>query len=139
MGETIKQIQENIGNRKIEFRAWNKCSQTMANDPAQQEGASECVYLSDFFFNDELIMMQFTGLLDKNGTKIFEGDVVKDIRAFPTNFSHSLGDSQSGAINYNTKLGGLFVNTDYFQGCDCKNFEIIGNVFENPELLNLPE
>lgn len=66
---------------------------------------------------------QFTGLLDKNGKKIFEGDVIEE-----------------GVVYFDDEYLGFFVKGDFVEGehkplYDIPLPEIIGNVTENPELL----
>ena len=110
-----------IKARKIEFRAWNVHYEKMYNWGNVGKGV---------FDNDDYVIMQFTGLTDKNGVKIFEGDVVK----VPTEWN-----SLIGVVEYNDYLAsfnawlqnrkeGCFLITD-------EDIEVIGNIFENPELI----
>lgn len=85
--------------------------------------------------DDCRVLMQFTGLKDKNRTEIFEGDVVRYID------KHSLMDSGIYKIGFNmgsfiiddSPLIELFVHED-LHGWDV-NIEVIGNIYNNPELL----
>ena len=66
---------------------------------------------------------QFTGLLDKNGKKIFEGDIIEE-----------------GVVYFDDEYLGFFVKGDFVEGehkplYDIPLPEIIGNVTDNPELL----
>ncbi len=77
----------------------------------------------------ELILMQSTGLRDKNGNEIFEGDILSS-ESYPV----------KGAVEYRAKLG-MWVNClkeySYYEylGNVASDREIIGNIHENPELL----
>ena len=75
---------------------------------------------------------QYTGLTDKNGTKIFEGDIVKTDKFSEPNKQYIIKyDLQFGAFICQDKYNMYFVT---FDG-DSDQFEIIGNIHDNPELL----
>lgn len=104
--------------RDIRFRAWEPALKQMSYDPDFSGFHGLLVLEADW------IPMQFTGLLDKNGKDIYEGDVLKykdevlkPIVAKPTGF----------------------IGLDMFSELTdpgMKHTEIIGNIYENPELLN---
>ena len=84
--------------------------------------------------SDKVILMQSTGILDKNSQEIFEGDVVRQVRTQPTTENETI----TGVV---TMLEGAWLIMN-----DCEQLasylwsetdenEIIGNVYENPELL----
>ena len=83
---------------------------------------------------------QFTGLLDKNGKKIFEGDVVKFNNH---NWKEEVyiatvvwGKKSHGySLKVDTKLYNKWGRIKYYSLPCSKNIEIIGNITENPELL----
>ena len=82
---------------------------------------------------DEIVIMQTTGLLDKNGKEIFEGDI--------------LGTKDgllNGVVEYRSDLGmwtnSLIRYNNFERLCTVANSrEIIGNIHENPEFLEVKE
>ena len=75
---------------------------------------------------------QYTGLTDKNGNKIFEGDIVKTDKFSEPNKQYVIKyDLQFGAFIGQDKYNAYFVT---FDG-DSDQFEIISNIHDNPELL----
>ena len=92
---------------------------------------------------EDVILMQSTGLKDKNGKEIFEGDVVSRNSGMPSvvEFGKWIYEEDFG---YKIKNIGFYLNSSYdddefFQAMDYedirKNYEVIGNIYENPELL----
>ena len=86
------------------------------------------------FYGDELILMQYTGLKDKNGKEIYEGDILK------------LGNTSSFVIwsldgwRFNSYMERGNLNLYLYVDKTTKEIaEIIGNVHENPELLVVKE
>ncbi|CUL63530.1 hypothetical protein AV559_04750 [Listeria monocytogenes] len=78
---------------------------------------------------------QYTGLKDKNGKKIFEGDIVNC-----KFFDRMVGDI-AGVINFIDCVWAVsdFKNKRLYQLIDVDNIEVIGNIYENPELMEVAE
>ena len=90
-----------------------------------------CGYSFDFYLEDEnATIMQSTGLVDKNGKEIFEGDIVrmaKDVYSEPTYYE--VARHRGGAYRLESKQHGCEL---WLRHTDC---EVVGNVYENREFL----
>lgn len=116
--------------REIKFRAWNKANKVMHLD---LDPTSSPQYTSLNLYLDRIqtacVVMQYTGLKDKNGKEIYEGDLVFD----------EDGEYSKTCIiewsNDNAKFFGISVFDDEVYDMDEICGEVIGNIYENPELL----
>ena len=116
---------------RFKFRAWDKQDKIMY-DWEEISIEKEQVFIRDgdlYKTFEQIELMQFTVFLDKNGKEIYEGDIVKSIlgQVFFINFDYGSFGAQH--INTNTRYSSA---TFSFHE---KKFEIIGNIYENPELL----
>lgn len=131
--------------REIKFRAWDVENNKMIQSYAHVSKYGQ--FYTTWTSTDserEYIPMQYTGLKDKNGGKeIFEGDVVR-IEDYYENVRIGIIAFDSGTY----KLQNLGQNFYYQFGSDGEydwesienvdedNIEILGNIYENPELLD---
>jgi uncharacterized phage protein (TIGR01671 family) len=121
-------------NRSIKFRVWDKRETKGMSTQNMLYDAQLHHFWQDFVDYPGYELMQYTGLTDKNGKEIFEGDIIIDTQKqkyeiiFDEN--HARYDLKVCGEN---KLRG---QTSYFtQIYEKKHIEVIGNIFEHSELL----
>lgn len=82
-------------------------------------------------------LCQYTGLTDKNGKRIWENDICDRKEKYPEIVTYNKGDWQ---LDYSYVFG-KEIHTDAcnlgFYVCERKCVEVIGNIFDNPELLEV--
>lgn len=126
--------------REIKFRAWIKDEKKMlfspcldSNDLADRSMADFWRIAEDFTtYKDDVVAMQFTGLVDKNGREIYEGDVVRDgklLNVIEYWTDHGLWEMVNKAP---LKTG--FYNAPLNKPT-AEDLEVVGNVYENPKLV----
>jgi uncharacterized phage protein (TIGR01671 family) len=124
--------------REIKFRAWNKEDKQMIYDDDEIIlGYHSGAFGS--FDDDRYIFMQYTGLKDKNGKEIYEGDILQADYDFV--FIVKFGEYDNGE-SYELSVSGYgwhmqeIKDKNYFKDLlFMDDFFVIGNIYENPELL----
>lgn len=115
--------------RTIKFRVWDEQNKEMF----EWDDVSDTPLLNDAFYGRDAVAMQFTGLKDKNGREIYEGDICIGWRyggnkegikhPFTVIWRELAAADDSDLTSY-----GFHFN-DYYN-----EFEVIGNIYENPNL-----
>ena len=122
--------------RDVKFRVWNtETNKMITNVKEMGVFALQSIYSIDEFLviptNEKYPLMQYTGLKDKNGVEIYEGDIIKyDFNEL--NYRIEFLNAEFIARRFYENIENLYP-TEFDYGKEC---EVIGNIYENKELLN---
>lgn len=135
-------------SREIKFRAWDKTFNKMVEvTDLNLDNRSLIGYMGDRLVSckfDDCELMQYTGLKDKNGVEIHKGDICI-MRGEEPMYNEQI------STDYDWKLSGVIKfldfacwlvrkdGTDIFLGEEFDEIEVIGNIYENPELLEVKQ
>ncbi|MEA4919366.1 MAG: YopX family protein [Clostridiaceae bacterium] len=139
-------------DREILFRAWDTVRKEYLSageyfigiQPGEYPETTKTyldVLKDPDMYKTRFVVEPFTGLTDKNGKQIFEGDIVHtdDNEALCRRWSHE-NQFTIAEVCFDNVTGGYEPFASYDSDCgdynDSTYFEVIGNVHDNPELLN---
>ena len=135
--------------REIKFRAWNKDTESMFDEYITVENRESAnsgnprryTEIESYYGGphiEELIPMQYTGLKDKNGVEIYEGDILKT-----SGENYGIEWVNKNIIIWGQKGGFHAEGTTWDSLADCvfdlsgnNRSEVIGNIYENKDLLD---
>ena len=132
--------------RDIKFRCWDTENKEMLEvqeldyeDSYNGQPMIRTTMYSDYFDTEDMILMQYTGLKDKNGKEIYEGDIVKfrfkdDREEFPDLIGYIEYQTTFTAFRIMSNQGSFKIDIT-----EIKFIEVIGNIYDNPELLEKGE
>lgn len=136
-------------NRIIKFRAWDKQDKVFVADNVVGNILYEIHANKHHDLNDGFILQQFTGLIDKTGQDIYEGDILQlvDDAGNEIKVTCEFGlHKRKMDSGYEVKIAGFaFISPlgmptfpiihNYAGKSDLDIMEVIGNIYENPELI----
>lgn len=112
--------------REIKFRAWDATTSDPKMVSWDDLKSSPCEYV--FIHNKDVTLMQFTGLKDKTGMDIYEGDIIEDDGVWLTiNWSDEDACYWANVINGSETYSLNEIATESF---------VQGNIHENPDIIN---
>lgn len=120
--------------REIKFRAWDDENNIMVSESEtvvylgagwKEKASFDCASIHIEDPNNPLILMQYTGLKDKNGKEIYEGDICR------CDFGDLYNEVKGfKVVNWSDDSCGFGISIDWGL-----KFEVIGNIYENKNLL----
>lgn len=129
--------------KEIKYRAWLVNAQRMVEVQAIDFYNGTVSYIEDDYVNleqswedenlDNVVLMQFTGLKDEHGVEIYDGDIAQGYSVYPTagTFEPFLMDE----VYYTNR--GTWDCYSYILGGFNDQIEVVGNIYENPELMEV--
>lgn len=115
-------------SREIKYRVYRPLEKSMQDVTmlTWSKGKLDCISTSESDLNpDKVELMQFTGLTDKNGKEIYEGDLLHSTQWNPDHYEVIFREGEF--VLWHNVLDYYDVPIHH-----CDNFKVIGNVFENP-------
>ena len=116
--------------RQIKFRAWHKILKEMRDDPYVGCSGFEYFDINGITSDEDQILMQFTGLLDKDGKEIYEGDIVELVVYATPPMPQETKTRLTVRWNEAYSITGFTITKDM-----ASIVQVIGNIYENPELI----
>ena len=121
------------------FRAWLKKEQKMDNEIDHISWIEDELYcigdgITYMVLAEDLVLMQSTGLKDKNGKEIFEGDILKN-----NNYITSVFYEKGAYCVKFRRTTNTTVTMNVISFIEKYKTKIVGNIYENPELLEVKD
>ena len=140
--------------REVKYRAWDKVNKEMHVDIQEADGTHDHITyntdesmvklhidsFSDYLHDDDFIIIQYTGLKDEKGIDVFEKDIVNIVELGKNILEYVSVVEYENSGYLVTEPNGTQVPLDCFHNQENAvmplfEIEVIGNAFENPDLL----
>lgn len=109
-------------NNEIKFRGWDGKEMHIIGTLSDIACSGNCRFI------DRLVISQFTGVRDKNGNDIYVGDIVD---------SEWIDPNSGYTTRMKQKIADIGISNSYWEIYNPeKTASVIGNIYENPELIN---
>ena len=125
---------------KPKFRAWTEEGKAMYYGVYPFKDDALLLSYDEIAFDEvpasDFILMQSTGLKDKNGKEIFEGDIVKYERGCNTYTEEVAYDKDFAGFGVKDAIAVIiFTFGELAEDIDLNSLEVVGNIYNNPGLL----
>ena len=125
---------------KPKFRAWTEVGEVMYYDVYPFKDDTLLLSYDEIAFDEvpasDFILMQSTGLKDKNGKEIYEGDIVKYEAGCNTVTEEVAYDKNFAGFGVrDADIDIIFTFLQLADVVDLISLEVVGNIYQNPELL----
>lgn len=145
--------------REIKFKAWDDKNKIMLNTDTPNllihfngeiNSFGKNGEINGVYFTNQVKLLQYTGLKDKNGKEIYEGDIVKYMNFIDDIYNEEIGLCKFEQDECNFCIQRIVINNENYPVpttirtiylisnltySDDVSYEVIGNIYENPELL----
>lgn len=137
--------------REIKFRVWDVNNKEMLDleelHYEYEKMSIRTTMYNDYFDIEDMILMQYTGLHDKNGKEIYEGDIVKRLEYSVEEQLHVMSDIGQikfleGSYGFYKSKGNMYLFNslhDELEYGELQYYEVIGNIYENSNLLEVKD
>lgn len=135
--------------RELKFRVWSKQYNSYVStsdiylrlDGEEFVGSAFSMLLGTYSLgnienaSDDFVVEQYTGFIDKNGKEVYEGDIVEEY----VTYSNGSTEDIVAPVEWDEDEGCYAVALERLHSYDSSELEVIGNIHENPELLEKEE